>query len=170
MSKEQVHQSYDAFIDDPSHIYDGDSINHVHFKIARVVPSYPDGEVYPDMFVSDGELWVHTNVRLAGIDCPELHPHHRLSDGTLRDDEDIGYESNLAKDARTLVRGLLVANHLHFQIRNPQFGKYAERVVAEVWVKQKSTMKLINVSDLLLVNNLAYPYDGGTKQVWKKPE
>ena len=172
MSKEQVYQSYDAFIDDPSHIYDGDTINHVHFKIAQVVPSYPDGEVYPGMFVNNGELWVHTNVRLAGIDCPELHPHHRLPDGTLRDDKDIGYEEGLAYRARKRVVDMLVANKLKFQIRNPQFGKYAERVVAEVWLVHYGPKeeKLINLSDRLLAENLAYPYDGGTKQIWHMPE
>lgn len=170
MAKGPVYQRYEAFIDDINHVYDGDTITHTHFRLARVWEHAVEGEVYPDHFVKDGILWMHTSVRLAGIDCPEYHPHHRLPDGTLRDPKDVGWEHAQAVKAKQVVQDLILQNDLKFEIRNPQLGKYAERVVAEVWLRDPGTHNSINVSERLLEKNLAYRYEGGTKQIWKRPD
>ena len=169
MGKELVERRYTARIDDIEHVYDGDTINHCMFSIADVGENTPETELYPDLFVQDGKLWVHVNVRLTGIDAPEYHPHHRLPNGELRDINDVSWEHSQAVKAKRVVQNLLSYNSLQFEIRNPQLGKYAERVVAEVWVKDPDHGQLINVSKRLLTIGLAYPYEGGTKQVWNRP-
>ena len=45
------------------------------------------------------------------------------------------------------------------ELRNIQRGKYF-RIVADVYVDDK------NLADILIKNNLALPYDGGTKRDW----
>ena len=167
-----IKRDFDAFIDDWEHVYDGDTINHCYVKVPEL-RGVGDaiGEIYPDWFVKNGAVCIHINVRLAGIDCPELHPRHRLTDGTRRDPSDVAWEHSLALEARRLVQDLLSASDLKFTLRNPEIGKYAGRIVAEVWCKDLTdTSKLVNVSELLLNKGLAYKYEGGTKQVWKHPK
>ena len=162
--------AYDAFIDDVSSVHDGDTLEHVHIKIATVWEHAPEGELFPEMFVKDGQLWMHIAVRLAGIDCPEIHPHHRLPSGELRDPNDVGWEHSQAVKAKRVVQDLMTQNNLQFKIRNPQIGKYAGRIVAEIWLRDPGTHNSINVSERLLEKNLAYRYEGGTKQIWKRPD
>ena len=161
--RDQVERRYPAFIDTVEHVYDGDTIEKTHIRILEL--NLEDegylGEIYPQTYVKDHNLWVVTNVRLAGIDCPERHPHHRLADGHLRSESALAYEARLALEARNVVCDALRANHLQFEVRNPEIGKYAGRIVAEVWVND------VNLSQHLLDEKLAYPYDGGTKQRWQ---
>ena len=165
---------YEAFIDSVDHIYDGDTVNHVHIKLGELQPGWVDpdasGELFPEVFITDHALWIHTAVRLLGIDCPEFHPHHRLPDGTERDINDIMWEHERATEARDEVRRIIIANDLRFTVRNPMEGKYAGRIVAEIWVPDPEHGQLINVSKRLLTKNLAYEYDGGTKQIWTRPK
>lgn len=160
---------YEAFIDDISHCYDGDTVTSAHFKIADARDDAVNGEIYPDIFVMDGGIWVHTSIRLLGIDCPEFHPHHRLPSGEPRDPQDIEWEHQLATEARDELRRIISANDLKFVIGNPVEGKYAGRIVAEVWAPDPEHGQLINVSKRLLTMGLAYEYDGGTKQIWTRP-
>ena len=168
MGSELVHAKFQARIYDVEHIYDGDTINHVHFKLPDidVLKGGSLGEVYPDIFAQEDGVWIHVNVRVAGIDAPELHPRHHYPDGTERDPNELIREHGLAIKARDVVADLLIRNHLEFQIRNPELGKYAGRVVAEVWAQDHETGDYINVGDKLVDMGLAYPYEGGTKKVW----
>ena len=167
MGTELVHAKFQARIDTVEHVYDGDTINHVHFKLPDIdtLKGGRLGEVYPDIFAQTDGVWVRVNVRLAGIDAPERHPRHHNPDGTPRNYDDVTREHSLAMDARQVVVEILIRNHLQFQIRNPELGKYAGRIVAEVWAQDK-TGDFINVGDKLIEEKLAYPYEGGTKRVW----
>ena len=168
MGTELVQTRFEARVDDIEHVYDGDTINHVQFRLPdiEVLKGGHLGEVYPDIFSQQDGVWIHVNVRVAGIDAPERHPRHRYPDGSLRPPEDIAREHALAMRARQVVVDLLEANHLRFQIRNPELGKYAQRVVAELWARDPETTDLINVGEQLINQALAYPYEGGTKRVW----
>ena len=169
MGKELVHTRFEAKIETSDHIYDGDSINHCFFRLPGILvdDNAQLGEIYPELFAHKDGLWVKVNVRLDGIDAPEMHPHHHYPDGTNRDPAEIAHEHELALRARQVVVDLIEANDLQFEIRNPQLGKYAGRVVAEVFAKDPEHGELINVSHRLVVKGLAYPYEGGTKRVWK---
>ena len=170
MGTELVHATFAAKIDDIERVYDGDTINHVHFQLPdiEVVKGGTFGEIYPDIFAQLDGVWIHINVRVAGIDAPERHPRHHYPDGEPRDPNDVIREHALAMRAREVVSDLLISNHLEFQIRNPQLGKYAQRVVAEVWARDPETSDYINVGERLIDLGLAYPYEGGTKRVWGK--
>ena len=165
---------YEAFIDNIEHVYDGDTVNHVHIKIWNMCGLRYDAgqtlQLFPEVYVRDDALWIYTAVRLLGIDCPEFHPHHRLSSGELRDPADIEWEHELATKARDKVRKIIQDNDLKFFVGNPQEGKYAGRIVGEIWARDHSDGRLINVSEMLLTKKLAVPYDGGTKSIWTKPK
>ena len=168
-----IKRDFNAFIDDWEHVYDGDTINHCYVKVPELQGvGGVIGEIYPDWFVDENSaVCIHINVRLAGIDCPELHPRQRLPDGTRRDPSDVRWEHSLALEARRFVQDLLSANDLKFTLRNPEIGKYAGRIVAEVWCKDpNTTADSVNVSDVLLEKKLAYKYEGGTKKIWKHPQ
>ena len=166
--RDQVHRVYEARIDNAENIYDGDTINKVYFKLPIEIETfqYDFGEIYPEIFLHKDGVWVHVNVRLDGIDTPERHPHHKYPDGTARSDEELSREHALAMQARQEVVNILKANDLKFEIRNPQEGKYAGRVVAEVWVTDPELGRMINLSEHLIDKGLGYPYEGGTKRVW----
>lgn len=170
MHKDQVKATYEARIDNINDVHDGDTINHVLFKLPIEIQALQDnfGEVYPEIFLQNEGVWVHVNVRVAGIDTPELHPRHRDPEGFPRPVEEVERERELAERARKVVADLLEENNLKFEIRNPEEGKYAGRVVAEVWIFDKDAHRMINIAEHLIDKGLGYPYAGGTKRVWGK--
>ena len=110
---------------------------------ARVVSVY-DG----DTMTVDAEPWpgltARTRVRVAGVDTPEIR-------GKCQSEKD------LAIQARDFVRSTVGPQ---VQLTNVRLGKYAGRVVADVWVSGRK------LSDLLIAENLGRPYDGGRREGW----
>ena len=163
-----IHERYNARIENINHVYDGDTLEHVMFRLPGLqpIPNAELGEIYPDIFVQEDGPYVHINVRLAGIDCPERHPRHAYPDGNLRPTFEIEREQELGLRARDALRTLILQNGLQFEIRNPQIGKYAGRIVAEVWLHEEMTGDYLNASEYLIDQGLAYPYQGGKKRIW----
>ncbi len=81
-------------------------------------------------------------VRLAGIDTPEKH-------GKCKEEKD------LAIQARDLVQTTLEQAQ-SITLKNAKGGKYF-LIVAEVWADG------VNVSEVLIQEGVAVPYEGGTK-------
>ncbi len=110
---------------------------------ARVVSVY-DG----DTLTVDAEPWpgltARTAVRVAGVDTPEIRGKCQR-------------EKDLAVRARDFVRATVGAE---VQLTNVGLGKYAGRVVADVWVNEQK------LSDLLIAGNLGRPYHGGRREGW----
>jgi endonuclease YncB( thermonuclease family) len=111
---------------------------------AQVVSVY-DG----DTLTVDAEPWpgvtIRTGVRVNGIDTPEIRG---------RCDE----EKALAIQARDRVRELA---DLTVELRGVHFGKYAGRVVADVYAGGE------RIGDVLIREGLAREYDGtGPRQPW----
>lgn len=110
---------------------------------ARVVSVY-DG----DTLTVDAEPWpgltARTSVRVAGVDTPEIRGKCQA-------------EKDQAIRARDWVRATVGAE---VQLTNIRLGKYAGRVIAEVWVNGRK------LSDLLIAGNLGRPYDGGRREGW----
>ena len=156
---------YKAEIDTLKHVYDGDTINHAYFKLPGVhADDTAVRELYPDVYAGhDGSVWIHTSVRLAGIDCAEMEPRHRLPDGRYRSATEISHERKLAKAARQVVVDAF-DDSLSFELRNPLEGKYAGRIVASVFIGG------VDIAQVLLDKGLAYPYEGGTKRRWTKAD
>ena len=166
--KDQVKAVYDAKVENIEHVYDGDTINHTLFRLPVEIGADQDsfGEIYPQIYLREGGVWIRTNIRVDGVDTPERHPHHKYADGTMRPPSEIGREHELAMRARQEVIDLLMANNMEFEIRNPQEGKYAGRIVAEVWIRDPESRHMINLSERLIDKGLGYPYEGGTKRIW----
>ena len=110
---------------------------------ARVVSVY-DG----DTLTVDAEPWpgftARTKVRVAGVDTPEIRGKCQA-------------EKDMAIRARDFVRSTVGAR---VQLTNVRLGKYAGRVVADVWVNEQK------LSDLLIAENLGRPYHGGRREGW----
>ena len=79
-----------------------------------------------------------------GIDTPEIR-------GECQEEKD------LAIRARDFVRATVGAQ---VQLTNVRLGKYAGRVIADVWVNGRK------LSDLLIAENLGRPYRGGRRRGW----
>ena len=110
---------------------------------ARVVSVY-DG----DTLTVDAAPWpgltARTKVRVAGVDTPEIRGKCQA-------------EKDMAVRARDFVRATVGAQ---VQLTNVRLGKYAGRVVADVWVNGRK------LSDLLIAENLGRPYRGGRREGW----
>ena len=52
----------------------------------------------------------------------------------------------MKQSGRTAIVELLIRNRLKFEIRNPQLGKCAGKVVAEVWVRDPEIGKGVEPS------------------------
>ncbi len=110
---------------------------------ARVVSVY-DG----DTLTVDAEPWpgltARTKVRVAGVDTPEIR-------GKCQE------ETDMAVRARDFVRTTVGAQ---VQLTSIRPGKYAGRVIAEVWVNGRK------LSELLIAETLGRPYHGGRREGW----
>ena len=164
--KDIIYARYAVKISDTSCVYDGDTIERVCVKLhgLQAVSDAHFGEVWPDIFVDDEGAWVHQSIRIAGIDCPEMKPHHFDSQNHLRMHADLESEKAAAVEARNYVISLLKPNNLRFELRNPQRGKFDGRTVAEVWCLEHGAM--INIARRLIDKKLGYPYFGGEKRDW----
>ncbi len=110
---------------------------------ARVVSVY-DG----DTLTVDADPWpgltARTGVRLDGVDTPEIRGKCQA-------------EKDQAIRARDFVRATIGVT---VQLTNIRPGKYAGRMVADVWVDGRK------LSDLLIAENLGRPYHGGRREGW----
>jgi len=82
------------------------------------------------------------SIRINGIDTPEIRTKCKK-------------EKQLARKAKKLTVSILRGAKV-IELRNLQRGKYF-RIVADVYVDDKS------LGSILIANNLAVKYDGGTK-------
>lgn len=164
---EETSEAFEAIIDNPAQIYDGDTIRDVRVKllpIHREGASAGEGEIWPGLLLKDGYLYTVFDLRLAGIDTPEMRPSTRNSDGSQRSQASRDAEKAASKRARQALVDLLKTADYTFSISYPEVGKYAGRLVAEMWVRTGE--KRVNVSAYMIENNYAKPYDGGKKPSW----
>lgn len=113
------------------------------FRCIKVLKNY-DGDTLtvniPDVPPLLGK---NISVRVFGIDTPEVRTKNQC-------------EKEAGRIARNLVSSTL-KNAKKVELHNVQRDKYF-RILADVMVDGKS------LKDILLKNNLAYAYDGGTKK------
>ena len=145
-------------------VYDGDTLRDVHIKVVDMaIPEEKRGTPWPGLLLDVDGVYAQTNVRIAGIDTPETRPRKKWRDGTDRPESVRDAERAAAKQARQALIGLISNADGVVLIKNPQFGKFAGRVVANLYVKGADE-NLIDVSQYMIENGHAYPYDGGERK------
>ncbi len=113
------------------------------FRCVKYLKNYDADTItfnIPDVHPLVGEK---ISVRVRGLDTPEVK-------GKLP------CEKQAARTAQRLVENLM-KNAKRIDLRNVDRDKYF-RILADVFVDEKS------IADTIFKNNLAYHYDGGTKQ------
>lgn len=96
-----------------------------------------------------GKIYKYS-VRVSGVDCPEIRSTNKN-------------EVTVAELARDKLALMLYKNMIG--LKNIKHDKYSKRIVADVWYED------IKISDWLIENRFAVPYDGGTKhppECWLK--
>ena len=160
LSKPQTH-TYQVTMDEASKVYDGDTIQDVFIEVRHFENlQETDNEVlWPGLLLKDDKLYVVTDVRLNGIDTPEKRP---LKKG--RTPESLAKEKAAASRAQKALLKLVEAHENAFSIENPKIGKYAGRIVADVYFGEGDAR--INASTYMIEKGHAKPYDGGRKPQW----
>ena len=115
-----------------------------------------DGDTFEATLHIQLDLQLTTRVRIAGVDTPSLHGE------TL-------HERNKAQDAYQFLQGLLkqsiaetMSKRNVVRVVNPRNGKYAGRILADVYVDD------VNVKDRIINEKYGVPYDGRTKPDWSQ--
>ena len=154
---------YQGQIESIDQIYDGDTLSNIEVKIADFSNR---GEVWPNIFITDEGIFIKSSLRLANIDTPERRPRKKRSDGTIRSQSSLDREKALANEARQYLADQLLSANGRFIVKRPQMGKYAGRMICEIWIKNPDGT-LVNVSQILLDAQLAKPYEGGKRPSWE---
>lgn len=101
-----------------------------------------------DTLTVDAEPWpdvtIRARVRVAGVDTPEIQGKCQA-------------EKDKAVRARDFVRATVGAS---VQLTDVRPGKYAGRVIADVWTGGRK------LSELLIAEDLGRPYHGGRREGW----
>lgn len=142
---------YQSFIDPNSRVYDGDSIKDVKVILFESKTHEMDRKLFRNIEMINNQIVLTTDLRLNGIDTPEIRVSTKISDHCRK------YEKNLGYQARDRVKELIGTK---FFIQVTGESKYGEELV-DLFIKDNN--KFINVNQLLIKENLAVPYDGGTK-------
>ena len=158
---------------DISQIYDGDTIERVVIILIPAEQLNRDNldlfdvnksAIWPGLSMTAEGLTYEFNLRIDGIDAPEMKPEHHYRDGTPRTPESIEEEKALALKAKDALIALIQKSGNEIYLSNPKEGKYARRMVCTCEVKDGN--KYIDVGKVLVNEKLAKPYEGGTKSQW----
>lgn len=116
----------------------------VRARVTRLI----DGDTFEAVADIGGGNYVVTHVRVGGIDTPEKKGRAKCAE-----------EAALAAKASALTASLIEGREV--SLLNIQFEKYGGRVLSDVQLPDGRQL-----SDVLVKNGFARPYDGGKKQSW----
>lgn len=115
-------------------------------RVTKIV----DGDtVKAEAFLTDHLVW-KTTVRLRGIDTPEIRGKCPA-------------EKRMAKAAKAYLNSFLKVGD-PIELRRVRKGKYAGRIIASLYYKDKS--RWVNVSQKLLNAGYGRAYYGGKRKGW----
>ena len=157
-------QQWNCVVADPrENIYDGDTIKDVRVLIHKQFFSpFDRGEKWPGIYFTERGVELETDIRIAGIDTPERRASSKYADGTPRSDRSRQLERDAAAKAKQALYKFLGGNKFAFTLSDVGLGKYAGRVVGSVSVNGR------DAAEFLIEQELAFPYDGGTKKDWAR--
>ena len=145
-------------LDNQSKVYDGDTITKVKIKLAD--SSDPDGQIWSDIFIKNGELFIEDGLRFYGIDTPEVKRSKYFPDPELH--------VKAGKIVHGYLLELIIKNDFQIVISliKDKNGKYKKdqygRSLCDIWVGD------INIRKHFIEIGFAKPYDGGTRPEWDK--
>ncbi|MXV76394.1 hypothetical protein F4Z99_19245 [Candidatus Poribacteria bacterium] len=157
-------QEWNCVVTDPLvNIYDGDTIKDVRVLIRDYDFKESEyGLIWPGIHITERGIEFETDIRISGVDTPEKRALSKYSDGTPRSQRSRQLERDAAAEAKQALYEFLGANKFEFTLSNVELGKYAGRVIGDVSVKGR------DVAEFLIEQELAFPYDGGTKKDWAR--
>jgi len=163
---EPIYYGSIAHIDD---VYDADTINRVLilFHEYKSGPMPADFDAWPGLQKREDGIYILTNIRFRDVDAAEV----RKSSKYPEEERDRAKERGL--EARDFLRSLVEQSQidqfpLTIEIRNPDFGTYAERTVADVYLHING--KRIAVSEKLFETRYAVPFSFHYNFQWGQSE
>lgn len=102
------------------------------------------------------------SVRINGIDTPESPAASYYTTGKLNRAKCV-QEAELALEARARVEQLVRNGGNMLILKNFKYGKYAGRIVSDVYVVDIDKTHTINIATVLLEEGYAIPYNGGKR-------
>lgn len=120
-------------------------------KLCKVVDIY-DGDTIKVVFMDNNRInkW---NIRMEGYDSPEMRPSRKLEN---RDEI-----KKKAVEAKNYLKSLIMNENQLVYLKCGKFDKYG-RLLGYVYINQDDTE---SVNEMMIKNNHAYEYHGGTKKV-----
>ena len=120
-------------------------------KLCKVVDIY-DGDTIKVVFMDNNRInkW---NIRMEGYDSPEMRPSRKLEN---RDEI-----KKKAIEAKNYLKSLIMNENQLVYLKCGKFDKYG-RLLGYVYIKEDDTE---SVNEMMIKNNHAYEYHGGTKKV-----
>ncbi len=155
---------YNAFIEDIELVYDGDTIQDVLVLLHKFNrPQTENLLLWPGVQRYTDGIYSLTNIRIRGIDAPEL-TWSQIPASLPQEKRQRIYDRGVA--ARDFLRNLIEKSSIDgvlkaIEIRDPDFGTWAGRVLADVFCYHDGTK--INVAEALIEARHAVAYDGDTK-------
>lgn len=119
-------------------------------KLCKVVDIY-DGDSIRVVF-KDNNIINKWSIRMTGYDSPEMRPSKKLEN---RDEI-----KKKALEARNYLRSMIMNDNQLVYLKCGGFDKYG-RLLGSIYINKTDTK---SVNDLMITNNYAYEYHGGTKQ------
>ena len=120
-------------------------------KLCKVVDIY-DGDTIKVVFMDNNRInkW---NIRMEGYDYTEMRPSRKLEN---RDEI-----KKKAVEAKNYLKSLIMNENQLVYLKCGKFDKYG-RLLGYVYINQDDTE---SVNEMMIKNNYAYEYHGGTKKV-----
>ena len=123
---------------------------------ARVYKVY-DGDTCSILYKL-GDRVMKTSLRIVGIDCPELRPKRLTEEMKVM-------EAKAAAVCRDFVKSLILEKIV--QVMFVGNDKYGGRLLANIYIPGDDLMLL---SDVMITQGYAKPYDGAKKEPWTYEE
>lgn len=155
---------YNAFIEDIETVYDGDTIQDVLVLLHKFNrPQTKNLSLWPGVQRYTDGIYSLTDIRIRGIDAPEL-TWSQIPASLPQEKRQRIYDRGVA--VRNFLRNLIEKSSVDgvlqaIEIRNPDFGTWARRIVADVFCYHEG--KEINVAEALIEVHHAVAYDGKAK-------
>lgn len=163
---EPVYYGSIAHIDD---VYDADTINRVLilFHAYGSGPMPADFDAWPGLQKREDGIYIKTNIRIQGVDAAEVRRSSKYPEEERERAKERGF------DARDYLRNLVEQSTiddfpLTIEIRNPEFGAYPNRTVADLYLHINGAR--ISVAEKLIETRHAVPFSFDYNFQWGQPE